>query len=312
MSAIAVALPRPRTSGPTADSLRRLARGLGTAVLLAAVIAWAFLLRPQFLGGPAGYVMVSGMSMEPTLRNGDLVIAHRQSRYRVGDTILYRVPKGDTGAGSLIIHRIVGGSAAAGWVVQGDNKDVPDLWRPRSSEVVGAMWASVPGAGTVLARTTSPFALASISTLIALFAGLPGIVVNAAESRSRRRVRPRQRAEAFSASATALVLTAPPRQNALPAPRTIRALPAPSPSLEFALLAPAVTAPVALPRAEIKPAPVPVQLARPALPTRAATASLTAREPADRGGSPHSKPDTWGEAMWTARDLRIAALEPAR
>jgi signal peptidase I len=309
MSAIAIALPRPRSSDRTADTLRQLARGLGTAVLLAAVVAWVFLLRPQFLGGPAAYVLVSGISMEPTLHNGDLVLAHRQSRYRVGDTVVYRVPEGDTGAGSLIIHRIVGGSAAAGWIVQGDNKDVPDLWRPRSSEVVGAMWVSVPGAGTVLARTTSPFALASISTLLALFVGLPGIVLNAAESRSRRRTRPRQRADALSGSATALALTAPPRMNALPAPSTMRALPAPSPSLELALPAPAVTVPVVLPRAEIaRPASVPVQLP---LPARAATAPIAAREPASRGGSLHSQGDTWGEAMWTARDLRIPALEPA-
>jgi signal peptidase len=97
------------------------------------------------------------------------------------------VPKGDIGAGSLIIHRIVGGSAAAGWIVQGDNKDVPDLWRPRRSDVVGAMWASVPSAGSILARATSPSVLALISVLLALFLGLPGAVATAADSRLRRR-----------------------------------------------------------------------------------------------------------------------------
>jgi signal peptidase I len=124
--------------------------------------------------------------MEPSLRNGDLVIAHRRSIYRIGDTVVYRVPEGETGAGSLIIHRIVGGSAASGWIVQGDNKDVPDLWRPKAGEVVGSLWVSVPGAGSLLGRALSPLGLASISTLLALLLGLPATAAGALESRSRR------------------------------------------------------------------------------------------------------------------------------
>jgi signal peptidase len=165
---------------------RRVVRLTAWAAVAGLVVAWALLLRPQFLGGPAAYVVVSGVSMEPSLRNGDLVIAHRRSSYRIGDTVVYRVPEGETGAGSLIIHRIVGGSAASGWVVQGDNKDVPDLWRPQSDDVVGSLWASMPGAGSILGQAMSPLALASISTLIALLLGLPAAAAGAVESRSRR------------------------------------------------------------------------------------------------------------------------------
>jgi signal peptidase I len=185
--------------------MRRAVRFAGWGLMAAVVVAWALLFRPQFLGGPAAYVMVSGMSMEPTLHNGDLVIAHRQSHYGVGDTVVYRVPEDDTGGGSLIIHRIVGGSAASGWKVQGDNKDIPDLWRPKAEEVVGSMWVSVPGAGTLLAHAMSPFALAMISTFLALFIGLPAAAVEAVESRSRRRAWQGDKIAAAAAAAMALV-----------------------------------------------------------------------------------------------------------
>ncbi|HEV3478199.1 MAG TPA: signal peptidase I [Gaiellaceae bacterium] len=169
---------------------RRVLRAAGWVVIAAIVATWVLLLRPQFLAGPAAYVVVSGISMEPSLHNGDLVVVHRRDRYRIGDTVLYRVPKGETGAGSLIIHRIIGGSAATGWIVQGDNKQVPDLWRPKSGDVVGSLWASVPGFGSVLGQAMSPLALASISTVLALLLGLPAAAVGAVESQSRRRPRP--------------------------------------------------------------------------------------------------------------------------
>jgi signal peptidase len=169
---------------------RRVGRVAGWVVIAAIVAAWALLLRPQFLGGPAAYVVVSGVSMEPGLHTGDLVVVHRRSSYRIGDAVLYRVPKGETGAGSLVIHRIVGGSAASGWIIQGDNRDVPDLWRPKSDDVVGSLWVSVPGVGSLLGQAMSPLALASISTLLALLLGLPAAAAGAIDSRPRRSDRP--------------------------------------------------------------------------------------------------------------------------
>lgn len=293
MSSIAIPFPRTRHRRWTVGALGQVLRVVSTVGLLAAVGVWALFLRPQFFAGPATYVMVSGVSMEPTLHHGDLVVAHRQDHYRVGDAVVYRVPAGETGAGSLIIHRIIGGSAASGWIVQGDNKDVPDLWRPKPGDVVGSMWTSVPGAGSVLARGMSPFALASISTLLALFIGLPGAAANAAEARSRRR-RQLGGAQASSEIATALALTAPPRPRALPAPRTDRALAVPSLALAPALPKPAGAVPVWKPRDEIlELAPGPLQLALP---------------PAAVSRSPLPSVSCWGEAAWTARDLRSPAL----
>src|ERR687892_63615 len=100
-------------------------------VIFALIASWFVFLGPQFLGGPIAYVLVSGESMEPTLIHNDFVIARRQDTYQTGDVVVYRIPEGETGAGGLVIHRIIGGSAEDGYILQGDNRTTPDLWRPR-------------------------------------------------------------------------------------------------------------------------------------------------------------------------------------
>jgi len=121
-------------------------------ILLTAAVfgAWFFAFRPGFLGGPAGYVIVAGKSMEPALYTGDLVITRKQPEYRPGDTVAFRVE------GGIVIHRIVGGSAEEGFLVQGDNKDSPDSWRPGPSEIVGRQWLHLPGKGRWLATARQP------------------------------------------------------------------------------------------------------------------------------------------------------------
>ncbi len=65
------------------------------ALVVLICLFWAHFLRPESLGGRAGYVLVSGQSMEPRYHTGDLVLVHRHASYRVGQVIAYRVPKGD-------------------------------------------------------------------------------------------------------------------------------------------------------------------------------------------------------------------------
>jgi signal peptidase I len=132
----------------------------------AALCAWAVSLAPQFLGGPAGYVIVAGNSMEPALWNGDLALVRERPTYDVGAVVAYRVPSGEAVAGSLVIHRIVGGSAARGYSMQGDNRSGKDIWRPKRDDVVGALWFKVPHAGIVFHLLRAPLALALVSALI--------------------------------------------------------------------------------------------------------------------------------------------------
>jgi len=120
---------------------------------------WFFLLRPGFLAGPAGYVLVSGASMEPTLHTGDLAVTRKQASYSVGDIVAFRVPKGQPAEGAMVIHRIVGGGAEEGFVMQGDNKDSRDPWHPRKDDIVGRLWFRVPGGASYLLRLRQPLIL---------------------------------------------------------------------------------------------------------------------------------------------------------
>lgn len=49
----------------------------------------------------------------------------KQSTYRPGDIAAFRVPKGEVGAGQVVIHRVEGGDQR-GYVMLGDNKDAED------------------------------------------------------------------------------------------------------------------------------------------------------------------------------------------
>jgi signal peptidase I len=144
----------------------RVLRVVALAATAVAVVGWVLFLRPQTLGGPAAYIMVSGESMEPTYYNGDFVVSRKQTSYEPGDIVVFRVPKGEVGEGRHVIHRIIGGSSTTGFTTQGDNRSSPDLWRPTNEDVVGEAWFRVPGAvSRWLPLLRTPLALG-------LFAGL--------------------------------------------------------------------------------------------------------------------------------------------
>ena len=138
-------------------------RVAGVVLAVAVVVLWAHYLRPQSLGGNAGYVLVSGQSMEPRYHTGDLVLVERRASYHAGQVIAYRVPKGDPMAGAQVIHRIIGGDAAHGFVVRGDNRTAPDVWRPRPRDIVGAKVLRIPDAIVVLQYLRAPVFLAILA-----------------------------------------------------------------------------------------------------------------------------------------------------
>src|SRR6266571_1992159 len=90
------------------------------AAQLAFVAALLWFCLPQSLDGRADWVLVSGTSMLPHLRTGDLVLVEHRSSYHVGEVVAYRVPKGQIGAGFVVIHRIIGGNGSTGWTMKGD------------------------------------------------------------------------------------------------------------------------------------------------------------------------------------------------
>jgi signal peptidase len=148
-----IAKPAPRIT------LKRTWEILSIVLTIGACVFWASVLRPQSLGGPAAYVLVSGHSMNPLYHTGDMILVRHHDTYRVGDIIAYRVPKGDAMAGAQVIHRIIGGNATRGFVVQGDNRTAPDVWRPKSSDIVGSATLQIPHAVVVLQFMRSPLLL---------------------------------------------------------------------------------------------------------------------------------------------------------
>ncbi|MPZ72792.1 MAG: signal peptidase I [Nitriliruptorales bacterium] len=138
-------------------------------LMAAVVVGWSMFLHPSKLGGQAEYVIVSGRSMEPVLRTGDLAIVRRQASYATGQVVAYRIPEADVGGGMLVIHRIIGGTTADGLLLQGDNRDHPDMWRPRGDDVVGTLRWHIPHAGTVLVLLRSPLVVAVAAGLTAFW-----------------------------------------------------------------------------------------------------------------------------------------------
>jgi signal peptidase I len=140
-------------------------KAAGIAIVILVCVFWAQFLRPQSLGGNAGYVLVSGQSMEPRYHTGDLVLVEKKHSYHAGQLIAYRVPKGDPMAGAQVIHRIIGGDAKHGFIVRGDNRTAPDVWRPKPQDIVGAKALRLPNAIVVLQYLRAPLFLALLAAV---------------------------------------------------------------------------------------------------------------------------------------------------
>jgi signal peptidase len=101
--------------------------------------------------------------MLPRYHTGDMVFVEKHSSYHVGEVIAYHVPKGDAMAGAQVIHRIIGGNATSGWIVQGDNRTAPDIWHPHDSDIVGSKVLRIPDAIVVLQFLRTPFLMALLA-----------------------------------------------------------------------------------------------------------------------------------------------------
>lgn len=151
---------------------RRLKNALFNLLTAGAIAVWIFVLRPGSLGGPATYIVVAGTSMQPGMHTGDLVLSLKQDSYQRGDVVTFEVPEGEDGAGTLIIHRIVGGNAEDGFITQGDNRDSIDYWRPKPEDIKGKRFLLIPQGGQLLALLRTPAALGILAGLFAFIAVL--------------------------------------------------------------------------------------------------------------------------------------------
>jgi signal peptidase I len=154
----------------------------GVTVLLLAV-AWLFA-GPAQLGGATTYVTTHGISMQPRLHTGDLVLVRPAARYRVGDVVAYR----SAALRRVVLHRIIGRDGDR-YVFKGDNNNFVDPVHPRRDELIGRMWLRVPRGGAILSWLRVPVIAALLCGGIALLALWP-------VRRRRRRGRGRGRGDA--------------------------------------------------------------------------------------------------------------------
>jgi signal peptidase I len=167
------AITSDQTSAPSALSkhrLKRVGRFVGAVLTVMLLIVWFVLFRPQVLGGHAAFVGVNGISMTPTMDNGDLAVIEKEPSYHVGDIIAYHIPNGEPGAGGNVIHRIVGGNGTTGYITQGDHNSYTDyFWHPKAASVVGRVWFHIPRGATWLSKFREPMTLALTIGLMSFF-----------------------------------------------------------------------------------------------------------------------------------------------
>lgn len=133
----------------------RIAAVLGNIAITAIVAVDAYFLWPTQLGGATSIVVVSGISMEPEYRTGDLVIA-RVMEPSQGDVVVY-----STDQGARIMHRIVGGDES-GWITRGDNNAYEDPFSPTSDDIEGVAVIAYPSVGRASALLLSPVVWAAV------------------------------------------------------------------------------------------------------------------------------------------------------
>lgn len=143
-----------------------------------------FVFRPPSFGGQVSPIMVSGISMQPTMYTGDLAIAYKQKGYAIGDVIAF-----DTGEG-FVIHRIVGGTPEDGFIMQGDNNSWFDPWEPTSDEIVGKAIFFVPKLGALFSYLQDPLRMSIAVGVLFFYISLASwFLTPAMGSRQRRQLR---------------------------------------------------------------------------------------------------------------------------
>jgi signal peptidase I len=156
---------------------------LAAILVMAAIGAWAV------LSGQVSYVVTYGVSMNPVYYRGDLVLVWREDSYRVGQIVAYH----GTRPGQKVLHRIIGGDAASGFVFKGDNNQSVDPTKPKADRLIGRAFLHVPKAGKWLQPLLSPTGLGMLGFLI--------VGSRAATPRNRREVprgRRKKRVKAMS------------------------------------------------------------------------------------------------------------------
>ena len=135
---------------------------------------------PPAIGGSTSYAVVSGISMLPHFRGGDLVLLRREPSYHVGEVAGYHNEQ----LGVVVMHRIIA-IEDGHYYLKGDNNDFVDSYHPTKAEIVGAEWLYIPSAGRYLVDLRIPGVAAVVVALLWILSFGP----KPASRRRRRRHR---------------------------------------------------------------------------------------------------------------------------
>jgi len=134
-------------------------------VVLTLVLAWD-LIAPVQLGGRVSYVNIRGVSMEPTLYTGDLMVMRQRDSYEVGQIVAFVSDMG----GAIVVHRIVD-IVGDRHLLKGDNNTFLDRFTPTVDEIIGAEVLTVPGGERIamLAAATPTVVLQALMLVTTLW-----------------------------------------------------------------------------------------------------------------------------------------------
>ncbi|GAA4922517.1 DUF5305 family protein [Actinoplanes utahensis] len=168
---------------------------MAAILVMAAIGAWAV------TTDRISYVVTHGISMQPVYHQGDLVFVIKFDTYETGQIAAYHGANGQI----EVLHRIIGGDGAAGYVLKGDNNESIDVDNPTAEQMIGRAVLHVPGGGAWLQPILSPTGLGMLSFLF-VSGGAGAAKTRRDISRGRRKKRAKGMSGGGGSWATAAVV----------------------------------------------------------------------------------------------------------
>ena len=110
-------------------------------------------------------VVLSG-SMEPEIQVNDIVVAHKEESYNVGDIVTY------TSRDSIVTHRIVAEDSDY-YTTKGDQNNTEDTHPVPKSSVIGKVTYVIPGVGLFIQYLRTPLGMTCLVLIGLLLIEIP-------------------------------------------------------------------------------------------------------------------------------------------
>jgi signal peptidase len=158
---------------PHATGRRHVLHDVLDLLLLGIIVVGVWFLWPVNFGGSARFIIVEGKSMEPTFHLGDAVVVKTIDNPKIGDIVVFQVPKGEPGGGSLVVHRLYGIRDDGSFITKGDNRRYPDPFHVRQENILGTPTWTLPQFGRFIISLGNPYVLGGAIGLIFFVVILP-------------------------------------------------------------------------------------------------------------------------------------------